>query len=207
MQARIPRAAGAVVAALMLSGCGSLVPANTANTERSAAPPAFSGPFAADLTAAWVESESDFVRAALDDQVVSDDEWRTLSARMASCLDDAGIRFEGFEEDGTYSTSPILGSPQEIDATLTECENWSGERWLHPLRRSMSSNPSNAPFEDVMTECLVRNDLVPPDYSSEDFVRDNPSLNFPFMGTPDEAAFWSCNSDPSFRRDEGSPAP
>lgn len=63
----------------------------------------------------------------------------------------------------------------------------------------MSSNPNNVPFEERMTECLKRNGLVSADYTVEQFLRDNPSQSFSFMGTSKEDVFWACNSNPSFQ--------
>lgn len=117
---------------------------------------------------------------------------------MDECFSDLGIEFEGFASDGSYSTDPFSATEEETEKIFTKCENSSGETWLHPIKRSMEYNPDNVAFEEVMTECLIRNRLVSKSYTKEEFLVDNPKLDFPFMGTPDEEKFWNCNSDPSY---------
>lgn len=164
--------------------------------------PEFTGPFAGNLASAWTDSNNDFVRATLADQVIDDQEWAELSTRMASCFSERGVEFLGFQDDGTYtSKGPQGASNEEAEKILSYCEDWSGETWLHPLRRSMATNPENIPFPEAMTQCLIRNNLVPSDYTADQFVRDNEQLSFPFMGTSKEEVFWSCNSDTSFKAD------
>lgn len=160
--------------------------------------PDFSGPFSAELNAAWDESDSDFVRAVVTDGVVSDQEWAELGTRMATCLDGYGITFEGFDDQGSYNGSGNTLDQEELSDALAGCEASTGEAWLTGLRRSMADNPKNIPVEEVMTQCLVRNGAVAPDYTKEQFLQDNPNLSFPFMGTQEEEIFWSCNDDPSY---------
>lgn len=163
--------------------------------------PQFSGPFSAELEAAWDESESDFVRGVINDQSISDQEWAELGTRMATCLEQYGIRFDGFDDQGGYDASGNTLSGDALEEALSDCETSTGEVWIHGLRLSMSTNPSNAAVEVAMTDCLIRNGAVGPEYTAEQFLKDNPNLSFPFMGTPEEEIFWSCNSNPSYRAD------
>lgn len=70
-------------------------------------------------------------------------------------------------------------------------------RWIHMLRTSMSTNPQNLPIDELMTECLIRNRAVSPDYTAEQFAEDNPAQTIPFLegGT---AIFWACNDEPLY---------
>lgn len=183
---------------ILLTGCSSQTQTADNETAASGEAPAFTGPFAGELTQAWIESDSDFVRGVLADQLVDDQEWAEVTSKMEECFSDLGIKFEGFAGNGSYSTGPFSATEQETEEIFTKCENSSGETWLHPLKRSMEHNPDNVAFEEVMTECLIRNGLMPKSYTKEEFLVDNPNLDFPFIGTPDEQKFWNCNSDPSY---------
>ena len=196
------RISGIILASILaLAGCTSTTASESGPAENvgSGAMPKFTGPFAVDLSTAWTDSDNEFVQSTLADQTIDDQEWAELSTRMSSCLSKDGVEFLGFRDDGTYEThGPVGATNQEAEDILARCEAWSGETWLHPLRRKMATNPENTPFPEAMTQCLIRNKLVPTDYAVADFIRDNQALSFPFMGTSDEEEFWSCNSDTSY---------
>lgn len=187
----------AVLAALLLTGCTSV--------DRSAEPPAddappFTGPYSKELETAWKDSTSEFLHAALEDETISDSEWSELGTEMGDCTAEHGIEFQGFSNDGGYSTGPSDLSRKGQDEILDECEKSTGTYWIIGLRQSMTTNPENIPVEVIMTDCLVRNGAVDADYTKEQFLRDNPDLSFPFMGTPEEQVFWACTKDPSYSR-------
>lgn len=195
----------AVSGPLLLGGCAEPAPSATdlpvvvtPSSAPTGAVPAFTGPFAAELRDAWLKSNSDFVRGVVEDQVISDQEWAELSTRMSTCFSRFGIEFRGFGDDGTYSTGPTPYEGDQLEKVLSGCENESGEIWIHGLKLAMSNNPRNEPVEEVMTACLIRNGAVDTSYTEEAFLRDNPSLSFPFMGTEREEIFWKCNSNPSY---------
>jgi hypothetical protein len=183
--------------AMCLTACVS-TPHPPGDASRGAPAPAFTGPYAAELEAAWRESDSDFVRSVVADEAVSDQEWAELGTRMTECLADAGLEFGGFRDDGSYTVGPSLLTGDDVTRVLDSCERSTGELWLHALRMSMSSNPDNLPIHEVMTQCLIRNGAVEADYTKEQFAQDAPAQSFPFMGTDKESVFWACNDDPSY---------
>lgn len=187
--------------ASVLVGCAAVSPpppTGEGDENSSITSPAFEGPFASELRAAWVDADSQFVRDVLSDGLISDQEWAEVGARMESCFSENGVDFTGFNADGTYGTYGDMGSEDEMNAILDGCESDSGMSWLQPIRRNMASNPDNVPFAEAMRECLKRNKLVPEGYTKEDFTKDYQSLGFGFMGTEKEDLFWACNSDVSF---------
>lgn len=157
--------------------------------------PRFSGPYAAELTQAWKESDSEFVRDVIADEKVSDQEWAELSTRMAECLAKAGLEFGGFDDHGTYTVGPSRLTGDPLTRVLDGCETSTGELWVHALRLSMSTNPENVPIDELMTDCLIRNGAVSPDYTKEQFAQDNPAQTIPFIDGG-SAVFWACNEDP-----------
>lgn len=187
----------AVVAAALLILTGCAVAEKPAGGDNLKGAPAFHGPYASELTDAWRESQSDFVRDVIKDEEISDSEWAELGTRMTECLSSKGLEFGGFGDDGSYTVGPSAMRSEDKEAALNECEKTSGELWVHPLRLSMSTNPDNVPIEEVMTQCLVRNDAVPADYTEEQFLRDNPTRSFPFK-EGGEQIFWACTDDSSY---------
>lgn len=175
-----------------------LLPACTSNTsnESNNGAPKYSGPYAAELASAWQESDSDFVREVIADEKISDQEWSETGTRMTECLAAKGLKFEGFNDEGGYRVGPT--SVSDPDKIMDDCETDTGAFWLLKLRIGMMSNPSNEPIEEIMTECLIRNGAVDSSYTKEQYLQDNPSLGFPFMGTDKESIFWSCTDNPSF---------
>lgn len=165
--------------------------------------PAFDGPYAAEIADAWRESDSDFVRGVIADEQITDAEWAELGVRMSDCLADEGLDFLGFDDNGTYRVGPSRVSGDDATRVLDGCERESGETWIHALRLSMSTNPDNAPIEELMTDCLIRNGAVAAGYTAEDFARDSPQQTIPFVDSAGTATFWACNEDPSYARDEG----
>lgn len=159
--------------------------------------PHFNGPYAADLAQAWQESDSLFVRDVIGDGKVSEPEWAQLGARMSECLAHAGLDFGGYEDGGTYTVGPSSLSGDALSRLLDGCDVSTGGRWIHMLRTSMSTNPQNLPIDELMTECLIRNRAVSPDYTAEQFAEDNPAQTIPFLegGT---AIFWACNDEPLY---------
>ncbi len=194
--------AGAVVAtSLLFAGCGAASPSSAA---AGGDMPAFSGPYAAELEQAWRESDSDFVRQVIADEVVSDQEWAELDTRMTECLARSGLEFGGFDDHGTYTVGPSQLSGEALSRVVDACEINSGEVWVHALRLAMNANPENRPIAEIMTECLVRNGALSPGYSPEWFDRDSESMTFPFLNGGSRI-FWLCNDDPQYA-DAGPPA-
>lgn len=195
----------AVVGVLATSGCAGTPPRPSFPDRSALAPasggegiPTFTGPYAAEFAWAWRDSESDFVREVIADEEISDQEWAELGARMTECFARSGLEFGGFTDSGGYSVTWPTPSSESVAPVADACERSSGEIWIHALRISMRSNPSNEPIEDIMTACLIRNGAVASDYSPEQFDRDNPTRSFPYVRPDGEAIFWACNADSTY---------
>lgn len=191
--------AAAAVAMLLLTGCAG----TTAETKMpSVAPeatnsPDFSGPFAAEYAQAWAESGSDFVRLVIGDEQISEQEWAEVEGRMATCFAGEGATFEGHTSDGGYAAQKNSLSSDRLNEVMGECEKSSGEAWLGYLWFSAQKNPQNRPAEEIITECMIRTGVVASDYTAEDFVRDNPTMSFPYLGSgKGQKGFLACNADP-----------
>ena len=188
------------MATILFLGCAAKGPViePTAHTV-SPGIPDFSGPFAAEYEQAWTESGSNFVKLVIEDERISGREWAELVNRMATCFSGEGATFEGYTPDGGYGAQKNSLSSDRLNELMGECEKSTGEAWLGYLWFSAPKNPQNAPAEEIITECLIRNGIVGPDYTPEEFVRDNPTLSFPYLrsGTGQKGAL-ECNADPRF---------
>lgn len=159
--------------------------------------PEFSGPYKDDLKQAWVESNSDFVREVLADQIVSDQEWAEVVSAMDKCFTENGLSFKGFDDGGGYSLGPASISSDEINDIQLTCEKRSGESWLNFFRYAATKNPDRIPAEQALTACLIKHGAVAPDYTPEQFIEDSPGMNFPFKDEDKgEEIFKQCNMDP-----------
>lgn len=159
--------------------------------------PDFSGPFAGEFLTEWNDAaNSDFVRSVLEDGAITDQEWAEVGMRLEDCLAAKGIDFKGFDSSGGYSVTSDLSGQME-NTYMGQCELESGEHPLAYLRTQMSTNPDNIPVGQAMAECLVRLHVVAPGYTSEDYLRDAPSMTFPYLDPKTgQAGFWKCNADP-----------
>lgn len=189
----------ASLAMLALAGCTGTV----TSIQTSAASPDtrdtldFSGPFASDYAEAWVGSESDFVRLVIEDEKISEQEWAAVERRMAACFSSKGATFEGYTRDGGYEAQGNSLSVDRLSEVMGECERFTGEAWLGFLWFWPQKNPHNLPIEEIVSECLIRNGIVAPDYTPEDFLRDNPTLSFPYLRSGEgERGALECNADP-----------
>lgn len=165
--------------------------------------PDFSGPFAAEYTQAWEESDSEFVRQAIADEKITESEWSEVESRMASCFADAGATFEGHTPQGGYSAQKNSLSSERMNEVMTACEVSSGEHLIGFLWFSAQKNPENIPPEVIISECMIRTGVVASDYTPEDFLRDNPTMGFPYLD-PDTGpqGFLACNEDPTLESAE-----
>ncbi|QTX03532.1 hypothetical protein [Agromyces archimandritae] len=184
----------------MLAGCaaqGELPAPDAADTvDPAAAAPAFEGPFAAEYTTAWQETESQFVRDAILDETVSDAELAEAVERLKACTERHGMHITEYN-GGRYTVAPSDVGGEEGNQILGACEKASGEHPLALLHRSAIINPENRDRNELKAECLIRNGAVATSYTAEEFAHDNTTLDFPFLDPASgEAIFWRCNDDP-----------
>lgn len=189
----------AILLAVVAAGCSTAeTPSSADGTLAGPDSPDFSGPFAAEFTQAWEDSDSEFVRQVIADEQITEREWAEVESRMASCFADAGATFEGHTPQGGYAAQKNSLSSERMNEVMASCEVTSGEHLIGFLWFSAQKNPQNVPPEIIITECMVRTGVVAPDYTSEDFLRDNATMAFPYLD--DETGpqgFLACNEDPT----------
>ncbi|XBH20715.1 hypothetical protein V5R04_10805 [Jonesiaceae bacterium BS-20] len=126
-------------------------------------------PYAAEYAAALAGTNSDYVKAMLEDGEVTVAEIKDAQGQFISCLADAGI--EGFFADTGfgYDNLTIAGELTiEQEDSETECYiQWLGD--AEGLFHSQVINPNNEDFDSLVAQCLVRKNLVPVGFTGKDF--------------------------------------
>lgn len=185
-----------VVLLISVSGCVA-APVDQAPTY-SGAVPDFAGPWADYFTQMYVESDSDFVRAILEDELVTDQEYSEVYSLYRAC--DAALGIElGPEEPGgaaTFTFPPELGSQAAVEAD-NECSKKSGHARVSGLYWAVRANPENLDHTTLLIDCLVEAGILERGYPRETFERDMMKFPYPWLHTvEDRETFNDCSTDP-----------
>lgn len=186
----------AALTALTLTSCGTTAGAETAGPDGASAP-SFAGPYASEFRQAWIDADSEFIRNVIEDETISDQEFSEIAQRLTQCVASRGMTLSDYDDHGGYSVDVNNVDGAEADSLLTACDKESGWLPLSVLRENQLSNPENRDQNEVMAECLVREGIVAPGYTADDFARDNPERSFPYLepATGDRAVM-ECQDDP-----------
>jgi len=169
---RLTRVWPIVLAAALFGGaaCGT-------ESKTEALPQTGSGermkPLVEQFKDARARAKSDFEREALDRAIktgkIDPADYEQAFSRYRQCAEDAGLK-ETYTKlpNGIYRVTPPSGL-KDVDAygkSMTECASKAGLISLEALFRTQVDNPDLlADPQLVVVRCLVKNGLVPADYS------------------------------------------
>ena len=149
--------------------------------------PAAEGPWAADIEQArneWASNE--FVQSVLADSAISEAELQDMRQRVLSCLTDKGVTGASFGPSGELSVpdQPVGSSVSEEQQQefVSACSIDAGEPIIEALEFDMRVNPDHRDFNELFTQCLIRNMAVEPSFTAQEFARARES------GTPLDSA-------------------
>ena len=149
--------------------------------------PAAEGPWAADIEQArneWVSNE--FVQSVLADSAISEAELQDMRQRVLSCLTDKGVTGASFGPSGTLSVpdQPVGSSisEEQQEEFVHACSIDAGQPIIEALEFDMRVNPDHRDFNELYTQCLIRNKAVDPSFTAQEFTRARES------GTPLDSA-------------------
>ena len=138
--------------------------------------PAAEGPWAADIEQARSEwASNEFVQSVLADSSISEAELQDMRQRVLSCLTDKGVTGASFGPSGTLSIPD-----QPVDSSISEeqqqqfvytCSNDAGQPIIEALEFNMRVNPDHRDFNELYTQCLIRNKAVEPSFTAQEFTR------------------------------------
>lgn len=202
---------GAALTAVLLlatEACGTPVDGTASSSTYSGdETPSFSGPWAGAFTEAFAGTSAAFVRAILVDESVTDQELSETRDRFSECLTSFGITDITFDADGGFSFNSPEGSERSaVEEDVSTCSAESGEDTVGALHSWVRRNPDNLDENTILAACLVRQEVVDPSFSAEDYAAADGNL--PFLDSVSagagNAAFLICNSDPLGLFEDGS---
>jgi hypothetical protein len=132
----------------------------------------FTGPHAELIGGLW-EDGDEWVRAALEDEVVSESEWQEAQDRLVACAASQGIKVFGFGPMGGHYVDwgDWEDAPYETkDPILQECTVTSGYFALEIALNATVRLPGGESEAAAMAECLVRSGVAPEGFSESDYL-------------------------------------
>ena len=170
--------------------------------------PAAEGPWAADIEQArneWASNE--FVQSVLADSAISEAELQDMRQRVLSCLTDKGVTGASFGPSGTLSVpdQPVGSSisEEQQEEFVHACSIDAGQPIIEALEFDMRVNPDHRDFNELYTQCLIRNKAVDPSFTAQEFTRARESGTpldsaLPFIDPSQGPDIWQrCVEDPS----------
>ncbi len=138
--------------------------------------PAAEGPWAADIEQARSEwASNEFVQSVLADSAISEAELQDMRQRVLSCLTDKGVTGASFSPSGNLSVpdQPVGSSVSEEqqEEFVHTCSIDAGQPIIEALEFDMRVNPDHRDFNELFTQCLIRNKAVEPSFTVQEFAR------------------------------------
>lgn len=182
----------AVVLALGASGCS-----DAGGGSASPTPSISAGPWATDFASAFDDSESGYERGVLADGRITTQELEDAHAKIDTCLRDSELTISyfadgGFEVGSTVGKSPSndIGRTNEI---LEACEA-EFDQSITFLFQETRRNPGKLDEAKITVPCLRKAGLVGPDYTEEQWRKDQDADAYPFDSMGEQAK--QCALDP-----------
>ena len=170
--------------------------------------PAAEGPWAADIEQARSEwASNEFVQSVLADSAISEAELQDMRQRVLSCLTDKGVTGASFGPSGTLSVpdQPVGSSisEEQQEEFVHACSIDAGQPIIEALEFDMRVNPDHRDFNELYTQCLIRNKAVEPSFTAQELARARESGTpldsaLPFIDPSQGPDIWQrCVEDPS----------
>ena len=170
--------------------------------------PAAEGPWAADIEQARSEwASNEFVQSVLADSSISEAELQDMRQRVLSCLTNKGVTGASYGPSGTLSVpdQPVGSSisEEQQEEFVHACSIDAGQPIIEALEFDMRVNPDHRDFNELYTQCLIRNKAVDPSFTAQEFTRARESGTpldsaLPFIDPSQGPDIWQrCVEDPS----------
>ncbi|MCD4558113.1 hypothetical protein [Schaalia sp. lx-100] len=177
---------------LSLAACAHVSPEGATNGGSGQSIPHFTGPYAKEIAEDYA-SASDYFKAVIVDEQVSDAEYQEARERAAQCWRDNGFTGIKFFARGGGSVEDRSDMPVEQWRKIyTGCEEKAGlidtEIWYWKLR----TNPDNVDWPAAERDCLVQAGFLEKGSSVADMNRWYDSAD-PRVSSPETH---ECASDP-----------
>lgn len=182
------RLAGSALAGLLLvaslGGCASTDVPN------------FGGPWAAEFAQAYAATDNQWVRGAVEDGTISDQEYSEMVERLRSCLADVGITMTVVDNSYRWDI-PDGSTAREANDHFDACSHSVGETYIGWLYFGVRRNPDHRDESALIATCLVQKSAVPEGYDAKDYERDSEKQTFPFTDPETgKSQLVACSEDP-----------
>ena len=158
--------------------------------------PKFTGAWSAQFEQAYTATDNTFVRQAIKDGKVTDEEYAEMFERFRSCLDDVGITLTLNGHSYRWDI-PEGSDADKANEQFDRCSVEVGENYIGWLYYGVKRNPENLDEFEIISACLVREGVVPEGYSAADYAEDNDAQSYPFFDQEvGERAHEKCLDDP-----------
>ncbi|MFF2389362.1 hypothetical protein [Agromyces sp. NPDC058104] len=119
-----------------------------------------SDPWAAQIRDAKASAASDFERDVLNDDVISRAEYEEAMDRFVQCMNDSGLPTSKGVAGDFYNVSTSYPNGADTSGAV-ESECGQGTNGLiEVLYVSMTQNPENRPYNEVLAECFQRTGIT-----------------------------------------------
>ena len=166
-------AVGVAASAIALASAGCGRDDATAGAEPCALDP---NPWACELQRMYYEAESEFVRDVLRDWRITTVEKQEAAARVEACFAAAGYPATHDGEGGFVAQDDFRAEDGSIDFVALERRDEATSHCLGEGAALVSAylmirdNPDAIRWESLVVDCLHRHELVPADFSVEDYI-------------------------------------
>ena len=130
-----------------------------------------------------------------------------MRQRVLSCLTDKGVAGASYGPSGTLSIpdQPVGSSisEEQQEEFIHACSIDAGEPIIEALEFDMRVNPDHRDFNELYTQCLIRNKAVEPSFTVQELARARESGTpldsaLPFIDPSQGPDIWQrCVEDPS----------
>lgn len=158
----------------------------------------------------------------VEDRLITEAEIAEIDKAFISCVEDAGFPGATVDDLAGNVGIPIPADSRDSSAAFSECSTSTLFSDIHSVFWAMRTNREHLTQDEAILACLKRFDVIDPDYSVEQFSREEdawmesaPTIDGVIQGGPNEAhtytdrergleLFLECEIDPSITPDDES---
>ena len=194
--------AGAVLVALLFTGCSNADHTGTATVVTAKDGTTFEGAWAAEFAMEYERAADPALREIFRDGKISDAELQSTTESFRSCLEQLGITDIVFSGPSrfTYFDPEILGDSAHMEKLVDACFDDTGHGPVARLYDETRSNPANKDQREDYVACLIRLGVVSQDFTLPDYNSVPPRDWYVVSEEEGDVALDKCYADPKGAR-------
>ncbi|MCW2289026.1 hypothetical protein EDF60_0037 [Leucobacter luti] len=140
----------------------------------------FEGIYAEELQMVFDNAPNQEIKEIVSDGVITEAESQVIIEAFRSCLSANELTLETYDNSGATINLDNKGvSPDESQSRVEKCSRESGENSALALYKRMQQDPKNENSPETMVECYKRANLVPSDFTVEEFMQNQLDTYYP----------------------------